>query len=87
MKQALDALARPPAERQDDLAGYILELVRDPRQPYALSPRSAPQSRRPKASSPAASVSRRSPCAPSGAATGCRMRIVYAPRALADLVV
>ena len=38
MKQALDALARLPAERQDDLAGYILELARDPRQPYALSP-------------------------------------------------
>ena len=38
MKQALDAVARLPAERQDDLARYILELADDPRQPYSLSP-------------------------------------------------
>jgi len=38
MKQALDAMARLPAERQDDLAQYLLRLAEDPRQPYVLSP-------------------------------------------------
>jgi hypothetical protein len=38
MKQAVDALAQVPAERQDDLARYILELVRDPHEPYTISP-------------------------------------------------
>jgi hypothetical protein len=38
MKQALDALERLPAERQDDLARYILELAEGPPQPYVLSP-------------------------------------------------
>jgi hypothetical protein len=37
MKQALDALERLPAERQDDLARYILELAEDPHEPYVLS--------------------------------------------------
>ena len=36
MKQAVDALTRLPAERQDDLARYILELAHDPREPYTL---------------------------------------------------
>jgi hypothetical protein len=38
MKQALQALTRLPAERQDDLARYLLELADDPHLPYALDP-------------------------------------------------
>src|SRR5215207_4948602 len=38
MKQVVDALAHVPAERQDDLARYILELGRDPHGPYPISP-------------------------------------------------
>ncbi len=36
MKQALEALTRLPAERQDELARYLLELADDPHQPYTL---------------------------------------------------
>lgn len=38
MKQAIDALARLPADRQEDLARYMLKLARDPREPFVLSP-------------------------------------------------
>jgi hypothetical protein len=38
MKQALDAIAQLPAERQDDPARYLLELAHDPHEPYVLSP-------------------------------------------------
>lgn len=36
MKQAFDALTRLPAERQDDLARYILDLADDSHGPYVL---------------------------------------------------
>jgi toxin ParE1/3/4 len=85
MKQALQALIRLPAERQDDLARYLLELADDPQQHYALD-----AEERAAIDEAEAQLARgeRVPDETMRAfwsRHGLWMRIVYTPRALADL--